>query len=147
MALGYLGSVTGNGGVELKGRDYFNNLAMRSLFQDFEERDGSIVRCKMHDIVHDFALFLRGNSDRLHDGGCQDCSSLLVSQVQNFRCLVWGVDSLKNVRMIRSSPILGPHRSNSLADLVLLMPFSISACYLFILLHLRNGFFHSLTSS
>ncbi|KAL5570580.1 hypothetical protein UlMin_027155 [Ulmus minor] len=40
----------------------FRNLAKRSLFQDFrEDRLGDIWRCKMHDIVHDFALFLTEN--------------------------------------------------------------------------------------
>ncbi|KAL5570343.1 hypothetical protein UlMin_026918 [Ulmus minor] len=40
----------------------FRNLAKRSLFQDFEEDHlGDISRCKMHDIVHDFALFLTEN--------------------------------------------------------------------------------------
>ncbi|KAK3226884.1 hypothetical protein Dsin_006746 [Dipteronia sinensis] len=36
---------------------------MRSFFQDFERSgyDGSIIRCKMHDIVHDFAQFLSKN--------------------------------------------------------------------------------------
>ncbi|KAK9944761.1 hypothetical protein M0R45_010311 [Rubus argutus] len=32
---------------------------MRSFFQDFEEDvDGNIIQCKMHDIVHDFVLYL-----------------------------------------------------------------------------------------
>ncbi|KAL5570601.1 hypothetical protein UlMin_027176 [Ulmus minor] len=40
----------------------FRNLAKRSLFQNFEEDyKGDIWRCKMHDIVHDFALFLTEN--------------------------------------------------------------------------------------
>ncbi|KAL5570591.1 hypothetical protein UlMin_027166 [Ulmus minor] len=40
----------------------FRNLAKRSLFQDFVAvNNGDIWRCKMHDIVHDFALFLTEN--------------------------------------------------------------------------------------
>ncbi|KAL5569275.1 hypothetical protein UlMin_025850 [Ulmus minor] len=40
----------------------FKNLAKRSLFQDFEKDEfGDILSCKMHDIVHDFALFLTEN--------------------------------------------------------------------------------------
>ncbi|KAL5571016.1 hypothetical protein UlMin_020613 [Ulmus minor] len=40
----------------------FRNLAKRSLFQNFEQDyKGDIWRCKMHDIVHDFALFLTEN--------------------------------------------------------------------------------------
>ncbi|GLT80542.1 hypothetical protein SLA2020_519770 [Shorea laevis] len=45
--------------MEMVGEDYFNDLSMRSFFQDFEKDEiGGIIRCKMHDIVHDFAQFL-----------------------------------------------------------------------------------------
>ncbi|XVF30982.1 hypothetical protein REPUB_Repub16aG0106100 [Reevesia pubescens] len=48
-----------NFGRELKGEDYFNCLASRSFFQDFEkDDDGTISYCKMHDFVHDFVQFL-----------------------------------------------------------------------------------------
>ncbi|KAK4425818.1 putative disease resistance protein RGA1 [Sesamum alatum] len=63
MAQGFLSS-SGSTRRELEqtGRDYFEDLAMRSFFQDFEkdhdEVDNRIVWCKMHDIVHDFAHFL-----------------------------------------------------------------------------------------
>ncbi|XP_031263630.1 putative disease resistance protein RGA3 [Pistacia vera] len=52
-----------NKDMELIGEEYFENLAMRSLFQDFKKNkyDGSIESCKMHDIVHDFAQFLTKN--------------------------------------------------------------------------------------
>ncbi|KAL5757605.1 hypothetical protein ACOSP7_020216 [Xanthoceras sorbifolium] len=52
-----------NKDVELVGEEYFEKLAMRSFFQDFErdEDDGSIVSCKMHDMVHDFAQYLTKN--------------------------------------------------------------------------------------
>ncbi|XP_047959486.1 putative disease resistance protein RGA1 [Salvia hispanica] len=94
MALGYLGSSSENGGVELRGREYLNSLAMRSLFQDILESDGQIKWCKMHDIVHDFALFLRKIDDR-EEGAkitkkrCQVCNPLLVSQAQKYRSLIW----------------------------------------------------------
>ncbi|KAL0319360.1 UNVERIFIED_CONTAM: putative disease resistance protein RGA3 [Sesamum angustifolium] len=58
MALGYLTSNGSTDDLELKGKEYFNNLRMRSFFQDVEEY-GDRVYCKMHDIVHDFAKFLR----------------------------------------------------------------------------------------
>ncbi|KAK9278968.1 hypothetical protein L1049_028550 [Liquidambar formosana] len=59
MAQGYLSSRRSIE-MEMIGREYFDNLAMRSFFQDFEknEDDGTIEFCKMHDIVHDFAQFL-----------------------------------------------------------------------------------------
>nr|XP_023873951.1 putative disease resistance protein RGA3 [Quercus suber]XP_023873952.1 putative disease resistance protein RGA3 [Quercus suber]XP_023873953.1 putative disease resistance protein RGA3 [Quercus suber]XP_023873954.1 putative disease resistance protein RGA3 [Quercus suber]XP_023873955.1 putative disease resistance protein RGA3 [Quercus suber]XP_023873956.1 putative disease resistance protein RGA3 [Quercus suber]XP_023873957.1 putative disease resistance protein RGA3 [Quercus suber]XP_02387395 len=56
MAQGYINS-NENMEMEVKAEHYFENLAMRSFFQDFEkdDNDGKIVSCKMHDIVHDFA--------------------------------------------------------------------------------------------
>ncbi|GLT90094.1 hypothetical protein SLE2022_080460 [Rubroshorea leprosula] len=58
MAQGYLNS-SSNAEMELVGREYFDYLAARSFFQDFGRlEDGSIFKCKMHDIVHDFVLFL-----------------------------------------------------------------------------------------
>ncbi|XVF86758.1 hypothetical protein PTKIN_Ptkin18bG0068500 [Pterospermum kingtungense] len=60
MAQGLLRETEGNT-TEIVGEEYFENLAMRSFFQEFEkdEHDDSIIRCKMHDIVHEFAQFLR----------------------------------------------------------------------------------------
>uniref|UniRef100_A0A7N2LTM2 Disease resistance protein RGA3 n=2 Tax=Quercus lobata TaxID=97700 RepID=A0A7N2LTM2_QUELO len=56
MAQGYINS-KGNMEMEVRAKHYFENLAMRSFFQDFEkyENDSKFVWCKMHDIVHDFA--------------------------------------------------------------------------------------------
>ncbi|XP_027170520.1 putative disease resistance protein RGA3 [Coffea eugenioides] len=52
--------------LELVGREYFNNLAMRSFFQELEKVEAyfglpEYMKCKMHDIVHDFAQFLTKN--------------------------------------------------------------------------------------
>ncbi|KAM3700017.1 hypothetical protein ACJW31_05G069500 [Castanea mollissima] len=64
MAQGYLNSEE-NMDMELEiiGEEYFENLAMRSFFQDFEkdECDDTIRSCKMHDIVHDFAQLIMKN--------------------------------------------------------------------------------------
>ncbi len=62
MAQGYLHSEE-NMDMEIIGEEYFDNLAMRSFFQDFEkdEDDDRIRSCKMHDIVHDFAKLLTKN--------------------------------------------------------------------------------------
>lgn len=58
MSQDYL-NVRGNKGNKTIGQMYFENLVMRSFFQDFvEDDDGNIIRCKMHDIVHDFVLYL-----------------------------------------------------------------------------------------
>ncbi|XP_057793091.1 uncharacterized protein LOC131009694 [Salvia miltiorrhiza] len=116
MALGYLGSMIGDiDGVELKGREYFNNLTMRSLFQDFEESESGeqigVEWCKVHDIVHDFAKFVRKNNDRgeMRKRSCQlVCNPLLVSEVQVYRSIHWDkkipplvCDCLKSVRVLR----------------------------------------------
>ncbi|GFQ04518.1 putative disease resistance protein rga3 [Phtheirospermum japonicum] len=99
MALCYLGSDGSGGDMELRGQQYFDNLAMRSLFQDFEkdELEGKIKECKMHDIVHDFAQFLRknigGEDTGIKKASCQDCSPVLVSQVKEYRSLFCNTDS------------------------------------------------------
>ncbi|XP_021904950.1 putative disease resistance protein RGA1 isoform X2 [Carica papaya] len=69
MAQGYLKE-----DMEIVGRVYFDNLAMRSFFQDFIESysDKTNLRCKMHDIVHDFAQFLAKN----------ECFSIEASDIE-----------------------------------------------------------------
>ncbi|KAL5577908.1 hypothetical protein UlMin_019607 [Ulmus minor] len=51
MSQGYFSS-----GIE--GKEHFNSLCMRSLFQDIQKDDFGGVNCKMHDIVHDFVQYL-----------------------------------------------------------------------------------------
>nr|XP_034928285.1 putative disease resistance protein RGA3 [Populus alba] len=62
MAQGFLRE-THNKEMEVMGRECFEALAARSLFQDFEKDkgDGSIYACKMHDMVHDLAQNLTKN--------------------------------------------------------------------------------------
>ncbi|KAL7099038.1 hypothetical protein ACP275_09G057100 [Erythranthe tilingii] len=67
-------------------------FAMRSLFQDISKTSNldeeSIASFKMHDIIHDFAQFLRKNvGSRMRETNCQACSPLLVSQVEKYRSL------------------------------------------------------------
>ncbi|CAB4267435.1 unnamed protein product [Prunus armeniaca] len=47
----------------------FDNLMARSFFQDFEKDPdtGTIIQCKMHDIVHDFVQFLTKNECLIMD--------------------------------------------------------------------------------
>ncbi|PPD72103.1 hypothetical protein GOBAR_DD30997 [Gossypium barbadense] len=46
--------------MEIVGEEYFDELHMRSFFQDFrgDELDSGIMKYKMHDIIHDFLLVL-----------------------------------------------------------------------------------------
>ncbi|KZV43479.1 hypothetical protein F511_09922 [Dorcoceras hygrometricum] len=59
MALGYIISAESEE-METTGQKYLQNLAMRSFFQDLEkDKDGkTILRFKIHDVVHDFAQYL-----------------------------------------------------------------------------------------
>ncbi|KAL8043328.1 hypothetical protein ABFX02_09G113200 [Erythranthe guttata] len=89
LAMGYLGY---SSDWEVRGREYFDKLAMRSLFQDFSKTsnldEDLITSFKMHDIIHDFAQFLRKNvGSRMRETNCQTCSPLLVSQVEKYRSL------------------------------------------------------------
>ncbi|XP_004305491.1 PREDICTED: putative disease resistance protein RGA3-like [Fragaria vesca subsp. vesca] len=61
MSQDYLSSEE-NEEKETVGQRYFEELVMRSLFQDFEkDEEGNIRWCKMHDMVHDFLQFLTKN--------------------------------------------------------------------------------------
>ncbi|KAF3450285.1 hypothetical protein FNV43_RR06365 [Rhamnella rubrinervis] len=68
MSQGYLSS---DENPENRGENCFKNLITQSFFQDFEkDEDGSIVGCKMHDILHDLAQFLTKN----------ECSTMKVDE-------------------------------------------------------------------
>ena len=56
MAQGYIDSKV-DMEMEVIAEKYFESLAMRSFFQDFDKDEihGRIVGCKMHDFVHEFA--------------------------------------------------------------------------------------------
>ncbi|KAL8490692.1 hypothetical protein ACS0TY_022623 [Phlomoides rotata] len=120
MALGYLGSNSDD--MELKGKDCIDVIAMRSLFQDFQKNDvWGIESCKMHDIVHDFAQYLR-KSGRKEAGGVEVaaemnkrdsppnlCNRFVRLSVLSFvRCRMQGVphemDKLIHLRCLEEIP-------------------------------------------
>ncbi|KAL8497169.1 hypothetical protein ACS0TY_020743 [Phlomoides rotata] len=89
MALGYLGSNVSD--MELKGRECFDVLAMRSMFKDLQIDDAlgeKVISCKMHDIIHDFAKFIRKSAriegTRMNKTICQACNPLIVSTVNEY---------------------------------------------------------------
>ena len=57
------GCIDSKATMEIITEGYFENLAKHSFFQEFvkDEIDGRIVRCKMYDIVHDFAQSMTEN--------------------------------------------------------------------------------------
>ncbi|XP_004305500.1 PREDICTED: putative disease resistance protein RGA3 [Fragaria vesca subsp. vesca] len=62
ISQGYLSSNENLTKRLVNGQIYFDNLVMRSFFQDFvKDKLGNITSCKMHDIVHDFLQFLTKN--------------------------------------------------------------------------------------
>ncbi|XP_022717686.1 putative disease resistance protein RGA4 [Durio zibethinus] len=45
------------------GDEYFNDLLSRSFFQEAErDRNGNIISCKMHDLIHDLAQLVAGSN-------------------------------------------------------------------------------------
>ncbi|KAJ6358294.1 hypothetical protein OIU76_000070 [Salix suchowensis] len=54
--------------MEVVGEYYFQVLATRSFFQDIKKYDLEDFRCKMHDIVHDFAQYMTENECLTVDG-------------------------------------------------------------------------------
>ncbi|XP_043816282.1 putative disease resistance protein RGA1 isoform X1 [Manihot esculenta] len=71
MANGLVQSSNENQELEDVGFRYFKELCSRCFFQDFSEYYG-IVRCKMHDLIHDLALSITQN----------ECSMFLDSTQQ-----------------------------------------------------------------
>ncbi|KAI5355705.1 hypothetical protein L3X38_008600 [Prunus dulcis] len=63
MSQEYLSMKGDKGKERMIGQQYFDNLVMRSFFQDFVKDivNDDILACKMHDIVHDFVQFLAKN--------------------------------------------------------------------------------------
>ncbi|KAL0348709.1 UNVERIFIED_CONTAM: putative disease resistance protein RGA1 [Sesamum angustifolium] len=117
MSQGFLSSSDQSTATELEqiGFDYFDDLAMRSFFQDFtkdEAGNNRIVTCKMHDIVHDFAQFLTKNEclivervdagaaqvvpaqdarhlTLLHTVGTTDTEPFAIWQIEKLRSCFW----------------------------------------------------------
>ncbi|XP_072986128.1 putative disease resistance protein RGA3 [Typha latifolia] len=59
------GFITSNGGVESErnGHEVFDDLMCRSFFSEGKKgTDGQVMNCKMHDLMHDLARSVAGNS-------------------------------------------------------------------------------------
>lgn len=72
MAQGYL-SLKKETNMEVIGREYLECLASRCLFQELKRDKGTdkIMHFKMHDMVHDLALYLMHNECSMMEVGCE----------------------------------------------------------------------------
>ncbi|KAL6123444.1 hypothetical protein ACLB2K_075966 [Fragaria x ananassa] len=79
------------------GQNYFDELVMRSFFQDIEvnERNGN-TRCKIHDIVHEFLQYLTENEYLILDIEMDDSKGKKVpnDQIRHFTLMHAERDSL-----------------------------------------------------
>jgi hypothetical protein len=68
MAQGLIHSPKGNQHMEDVGDEYFMQLLWISFFQDIkkDERD-NILSCRMHDLIHDLAVFVAGTGSTITD--------------------------------------------------------------------------------
>lgn len=88
------------------GLEYFNNLGMRSFFQELEDPKElfsrrEFMKCKIHDIVHDFAQFITKNECHVLDGIDYGQSTRINPPSDKARHLTW----LGNEEKFRS-PVL-----------------------------------------
>ncbi|GMY17489.1 putative disease resistance protein RGA3 isoform X1 [Fagus crenata] len=89
IAEGLIQSLEGRKSLEFIGNEYFNNLVWMSFFLDVQRGDhGSIVECKMHNLIHDLAQSVAGNEYlKLEDNNVVRSPSLIrhSSVVCDFR--------------------------------------------------------------
>lgn len=127
------GHLSASRNPEMRGQDCFDNLAMRSFFQDFKKDDyGSIIKCKMHDIMHDFALLLtkKGLSTTWEGGDKKTYHFMLLLEsggAQNIPDSIYNIKHLRTLVMECSqwSTYL---RLDLLSSLTSLKALSLSYC-------------------
>ncbi|XP_031250358.1 putative disease resistance protein RGA3 [Pistacia vera] len=125
MAQGYLG-LEKDTKLETIGEEYFHHLATRSFFQEFSKYEDVIYICKMHDIVHDFALFLSNGECLAIEVNIGDNDPFINSSNKNVRHLMLKVNkgvsfpmSICSVKSLRSLLMISDDRENALSGDVL----------------------------
>ncbi|KAL0009473.1 hypothetical protein SO802_010975 [Lithocarpus litseifolius] len=151
MAQGYIESKA-NMELEVIAEEYFEKLAMRSFFQDFqrdEDSDGKIIGCKMHDIVHDFAQFMTKNEFFEIDGDKKleiDCQSarhlhLKISEEMQFLESIYSAKNLRTLFLLSRERYyefeMSFHRFQCLRTLILDCPIKELPNAVENLIHLR----------
>ncbi|KAF3963897.1 hypothetical protein CMV_011754 [Castanea mollissima] len=147
MAQGYIESKA-NMELEVIAEEYFEKLAMRSFFQDFKkdkDNDDKIIGCKMHDIVHDFAQFMRENESFTIDGdkkldkkleiNCQSARHLYLKISKEMQCLE-SIYRAKNLRTLYLLSILS-HEMDYEFEMLLLNSFQHFRCLRTLILDCR----------
>ncbi|KAL6334555.1 hypothetical protein AAG906_018894 [Vitis piasezkii] len=123
MAQSYLDSKSDRE-METIGREYFENLAAQSFFQDFEKDDkGNIVRCKIHDRVHDFAQFLTNNECLIVEDDCENLkTNLSLQKVRHATVIVHGSTrfsfSVNNARNLHTLLVVSDNALKTLPETI-----------------------------
>ncbi|GLT95703.1 hypothetical protein SLE2022_133700 [Rubroshorea leprosula] len=108
MAQGYLG-FQNDADLESIGQDYFDFLATRSFFQfqEFEMREGgTMLTCKMHDTIHDFAKYLAEDEFVTKEVHCDDDLNIELEKGRHLTLVLHGdmpfPSSISGVEKLRS---------------------------------------------
>ena len=152
MAQGYI-ETRESKEMEITGEEYFENLVIRSFFQDVKIDNGVIIRCKMHDIVHDFTQsvkineYFKINGDKNLEIDCKSLHhlSLEISKEMQILELVYRAKNLRPLflRSRERDYEFNMHLSNSchhfrcLQTLILDCPFTILPDAVENFIHLR----------
>ncbi|KAL4354443.1 hypothetical protein GQ457_06G018300 [Hibiscus cannabinus] len=110
MAHGYLNS-DDNVRRESKGEEYFEYLAARSFFQDFnKDADDNIISFEMHDLVHEFVHFLtqhRFVTEKVNGNSTLDLSSkkarhldLIIQNYKSSPLCIYGIEKLRSLVVV-----------------------------------------------
>ncbi|XP_031269805.1 putative disease resistance protein RGA4 isoform X2 [Pistacia vera] len=126
MAQGYL-ELEKHAKLETIGEECFDHLATRSFLQEFVKYEDVISGYKMHDIVHDFALFLSNGECLAIEVNIGDKDPFINSSNKNVRHLMLKVNkgvsfpmSICSVKSLRSLLMISDDRDyNALSGDVL----------------------------
>ena len=121
------------------GEKCFENLAMRSFFEDFEYNlDGEIIGCKMHGIIHDFLQFVTRNNCLIWEvsGGYERTNiqskntrhcTLLIRSAAQIPVSVYHNEKLRTLFVVRSE-VSTPLNLDLLSKLTSLWTLCLSRC-------------------
>ncbi|XP_058006341.1 putative disease resistance protein RGA3 [Hevea brasiliensis] len=141
MAQGYLRQTPAED-MERIGEKYFQNLAAFSFFEELKKDDyGNIISCKMYNIVHDFAKYIRKNEclSIKVDGGEELRTDSLGKEVRHLRVMLGkevsfpsSIYRLKNLRSLwvqsKGNSMIGAALPNLFSGLTCLRTLNLSNC-------------------